>query len=53
MGIKSSNGQSSVNLPGMDPNANPNTGIKVISGMGIVHKAINRHHANPGFKKGK
>lgn len=50
MGIKSSQGQSSVDISAAIPK-NPNTGIKVISGKAIVHKAINRHHANPGFKK--
>lgn len=52
MAIKSSMGQSAVNLSASIP-SNPNTGIKVISGKGIVAKPINRHHANPGFKKGK
>lgn len=52
MGIKSSQGQSSVTVPSAIPTS-PNGGNKVISGHAIVHKAINRHHANPGFKKGK
>lgn len=49
MAIKSSMGQSAVNLSPSIP-TNPNTGIKVISGKTIVHKPINKHHANPGYK---
>lgn len=47
MGIKSSMGASSVNAP------SGKGSIKIVSGKAIVNKAINRHHANPGFKKGK
>lgn len=49
MAFKSSMGQSSVSIPSGIPTS-PNGGNKVISGKAIVHKPINRHHANPGFK---
>jgi hypothetical protein len=52
MGIKSTNGMSSVKLP-HKVGSNPNSGIQVVSGKHIVGKAINAHRANPGFKKGK
>lgn len=53
MSIKSSRGMSSVKAPKMSPKAKPNTGIIVTSGKAIVQKPINKHNANPGFKKGK
>lgn len=54
MGIKSNMGQSSVSVSGGSAiPGNPNSGVKIISGKAIVHKPINRHHANPGYKAGK
>ena len=49
MGIKSSRGKSSVSVPHAI-SKNPNTGIKVVSGKGIVGKKVNAHRANPGYK---
>lgn len=54
MGIKSSMGHSSVSVSGGSAiPGNPNSGVKIVDGKTIVNKPINRHHANPGYKKGK
>jgi hypothetical protein len=51
MGMKSSNGASSVKAPKMGMKNSAPT--QIASGSHIVNKPVNAHKQNPGFKKGK